>query len=68
MTETYEAHYKKLKIEPIEYIEENDLGFHEGHIVKYISRWRNKGGVEDLQKARYYIDRLIQQHGREGAA
>lgn len=55
-------HYKKLKIQPIEYILANGLGFCEGNIVKYISRWREKGGVEDLKKIKQYCDFLIEQN------
>lgn len=54
------SHYKELAIEPIEYIEANSLGFHEGNVIKYVSRWRLKGGVDDLKKAKFYIERLIE--------
>jgi len=54
------GHYKSLGIEPIEYIEGSSHGFCEGNIVKYVSRWKQKNGVEDLKKARWYIDRLIE--------
>tara|TARA_R110000796_G_scaffold108637_1_gene219718 strand:- start:2115 stop:2381 length:267 start_codon:yes stop_codon:yes gene_type:complete len=53
-------HYKKLKIQPIEYILANDMGFCEGAIIKYISRWKNKGGVEDLRKIKQFCDFLIE--------
>ena len=53
-------HYKSLAIEPIQYIEANQLGFHEGNIIKYVSRWRQKDGVDDLKKAKFYIERLIE--------
>lgn len=53
-------HYKKLKIQPIEYIHANGLPFAEGSVVKYITRWRDKGGVKDLEKARHFIDLLIE--------
>lgn len=53
-------HYKQCAIEPLTYIEANQLGFHEGNIVKYVSRWRSKNGIEDLRKAHFYIERLIQ--------
>jgi hypothetical protein len=53
-------HYKTLKIEPIEYIEANALGFHEGNIIKYVSRWKQKNGLNDLRKAEWYIRRLIE--------
>lgn len=52
-------HYNSFAIEPIEYIEVNELPFHEANVVKYVSRWKAKGGVEDLKKARWYLDRLI---------
>jgi hypothetical protein len=52
-------HYKKLKIQPIEYIMANELGFPEGSIVKYITRWRDKGGVKDLEKIKHFCDILI---------
>ena len=53
-------HYRTMAIEPIVYIEANALPFHEANVVKYVSRWRLKNGVEDLRKARFYIDRLIE--------
>lgn len=53
-------HYQKLAIQPIDYILGNGLGFAEGNVVKYVTRWRDKGGVEDLRKARHYLDLLIE--------
>lgn len=53
-------HYKSKGIQPWDYIAANDLGYFEGNIVKYVSRWRDKGGVEDLRKARHYLDKLIE--------
>ena len=53
-------HYRKMAIQPIEYILANDLGFVEGAVVKYVSRWQSKGGVEDLQKARHLLALLIE--------
>jgi hypothetical protein len=53
-------HYSRLTIEPIQFIEANGLGYSEGNIVKYISRWKNKNGLEDLNKAKWYVERLIQ--------
>jgi hypothetical protein len=52
-------HYKNLEIQPIDYILGNQLGYAEGNVVKYVSRWRDKGGIEDLRKAKQYIDFLI---------
>lgn len=57
-------HYQQA-IEPIEYIEANSIPFHEANVIKYISRWKKKNGVEDLKKARWYIDRLIELEGSE---
>jgi hypothetical protein len=53
------THYKDLEIQPIDYILGNQLGYCEGNVVKYVSRWRDKGGIEDLRKAKQYIDFLI---------
>jgi hypothetical protein len=53
-------HYKSKAIQPIEYIHANNLGFIEGSIVKYITRWRDKNGVEDLNKIKHYVDLLIE--------
>ena len=46
-------------IEPIEYIMANELDFCEGNVVKYVTRWKQKGGLEDLEKAKKYIEFLI---------
>lgn len=51
-------HYD-MEIQPITYIMANGLGFCEGNIVKYVSRYKEKGGIEDLKKARHYLDMLI---------
>jgi len=53
------THYD-TPIQPIEFIEANNLPFHESNIIKYITRWRNKNGLEDLHKAQWYLNRLIQ--------
>jgi hypothetical protein len=54
-------HYQKMKIQPIEYIMANQLGFCEGAIVKYISRWRDKGnGIDDLRKIKQFCDFIIE--------
>jgi hypothetical protein len=52
-------HYKKMKIQPIEFIHANNLPFIEGNIVKYITRWREKNGLKDLEKVKHYVDLLI---------
>jgi hypothetical protein len=53
-------HYKDKAIQPWDYITNNGLAYLEGCIVKYISRHRDKGGIEDLHKARHYLDKLIE--------
>ena len=53
------SHYKDLKIQPIDYILGNQLGYCEANVVKYVSRWQSKGGIDDLRKAKHYIDFLI---------
>lgn len=58
------SHYKDLAIQPVEFIYANGIGFFEGNVIKYVSRWRSKGGVADLEKARHYIDMLIELEGR----
>ena len=54
------GHYKDKAIQPWDFIVSNNLGYLEGNVVKYISRWRQKGGVEDLRKAKHYIEKLIE--------
>lgn len=59
-------HYKEFRIQPIEFIEGNDLGFSVGNIIKYVCRYKYKNGKEDLLKARHYIDLLIElEYGNE---
>lgn len=54
------SHYDGMPIEPIEYIEANSLSYHEANVIKYVSRWKAKGGISDLRKAIWYIERLIE--------
>lgn len=54
------THYSDLKIEPIQFIEANGLDYCEGNAVKYLSRWKSKNGLQDLEKAKWYVERLIQ--------
>ncbi len=53
-------HYKQWKIQPIEFIHANGLPYVEGNIIKYIMRHKFKNGLEDLKKARHYLDILIE--------
>ena len=53
------SHYKKTGIQPVEYCHANNIGFMEGCVIKYISRYKAKGGKQDLEKAKHFIDLLI---------
>ena len=52
-------HYAGMAIGPAYYAMANGLGYCEANVVKYVSRWRNKGGIDDLRKAAEYIEMLI---------
>jgi hypothetical protein len=58
------THYR-LTIEPWDYIVKNNLGYLEGNIIKYVTRYKGKHGLEDLQKARHYLDKLIETYTEE---
>ena len=53
-------HYKQLKVQPVEYIHANKLGYMEGNVVKYVTRHANKNGAEDLKKAIHYCELLLE--------
>lgn len=58
------SHYHQGGMDVIAYMEmkfpkEQLIGFHRGNLLKYVMRYREKGGVEDLKKARFYLDKLI---------
>ena len=54
------AHYKDMVIQPSEFINKNKLQFAEGNAIKYICRHAHKGEVQDLEKAKHYIDMIIE--------
>lgn len=54
------SHYNQGKIEVIDFIEDQQLGFHLGNVVKYICRERTKSGLQDLKKAQWYLNRYIE--------
>lgn len=54
------GHYQTKAIQPWDYIVSNRLGYLEGNVVKYVSRWQDKGGRQDLEKARHYLDKLLE--------
>lgn len=53
-------HYRDMAIQPAEYIMRNGIRFAEGCVIKYVTRWRDKGGVEDLRKAIHFLEMLIE--------
>lgn len=54
-------HYNK-KIQPLDYIEANGLDFAEGNVIKYVTRYKEKGGLDDLLKAKSYLQVLINRY------
>ena len=54
------AHYAVKAIQPWDFIMANNIGYMEGNIIKYLSRWKDKGGVQDLKKAQHYLQKLIE--------
>jgi len=53
-------HYTELAISPLEYIKANELNWNVGNVIKYVSRYESKNGLEDLKKARWYLQNLIE--------
>ncbi len=53
-------HYKKFKIQPAEFCYVNNIPYLEATAIKYLCRWKDKGGVQDLEKAKHFIDLLIE--------
>tara|TARA_R110002096_G_scaffold44269_1_gene119006 strand:- start:178 stop:408 length:231 start_codon:yes stop_codon:yes gene_type:complete len=54
------GHYKDLVIQPIEYTVKNNLSFLQGNVIKYITRYKTKNGVEDLKKVKHYVDFILE--------
>lgn len=53
-------HYKDMPIQPVEFIHANGIPYIEGAVIKYVCRWRNKNGINDLQKAAHFLELLMQ--------
>ena len=62
------SHYKDMPVKPVEYIHKNGIGYFEGCVIKYVSRWRKKNGIEDLKKARHFLDLLIEFEAKQQEA
>ncbi len=61
-------YYKKGNIEVTDFIMDQSMSFLEGNVVKYLVRHKEKSGIDDLRKARWYLDKLIEEqlkHGEE---
>lgn len=56
------GHYKSMAIQPVEFILANQLGFCEGNAIKYLCRYKQKNGVQDLKKAKHYVEMLISKY------
>jgi len=61
------THYKIMAIEPWDFMHQNSIGYLAGNAIKYIVRADNKGGVEDLEKAKHYIEKLIEEKNKAKA-
>jgi hypothetical protein len=59
------SHYKDYRIQPVQFFHDNNVPFIEASVCKYVLRWRNKNGIEDLKKARHYLDMLIEMEERK---
>lgn len=58
-------HYKQGNIEVIDFILDQKFSYIEGNVVKYISRYKKKNGLEDLKKAQWYLNRVIEEYINE---
>jgi len=54
------SHYKNKAMQPWDFIAGNNIGYLAGNVIKYVCRYKDKNGIEDLRKARHYLDKLIE--------
>ena len=54
------GHYKKLSIQPVEYTVKNNLSYLQGNVIKYVTRYKDKNGKEDVIKAKHYLDLILE--------
>lgn len=59
-------HYRKCAIQPWDYVIANELDYFQGSIIKYVTRWRDKNGVEDLKKAQHFLTKYIENEEKKG--
>ena len=55
------SHYKSMAIQPGEFIRKNGLGWYEGNAIKYICRYKQKGGIQDIKKAIHYLELILEE-------
>lgn len=60
-------HYRTQAIQPVEYIHANKIGYFEGNVIKYVTRWKLKNGIADLEKAKHYLELLIELETKDAA-
>lgn len=58
---SHPVHYNQGKIEVIDFILDQKMNYIEGNVIKYVSRYKNKNGLQDLEKAQFYLKKLIEQ-------
>ena len=59
-TDINPSYYQKGKIEVTDFIIDQNMTFIEGNVVKYVCRYKDKAGIQDLRKARWYLEKLIE--------
>jgi len=59
-------YYKRGNIEVTDFILDQSMSFLEGNVVKYLVRHKEKSGIDDLRKARWYLDKLIEEQVKHG--
>lgn len=62
------GHYVSKPVQVWDFIHRNGIGYLAGNVIKYVSRYREKGGIADLEKARHYIEKLIEEEKATRAA
>lgn len=53
-------HYRKMAIQPVEYIVANDIPFREACVIKYVSRHKDKNGAADIRKAIHFLEMILE--------
>ena len=59
------THYSSLAIQPVDYVMDNNPDYLQGNVIKYITRYKYKNGLEDLRKAKHYINMMMDREKEE---